>query len=78
MPNAYGVDDYMHQATDSANWSKGVKYDPDNSDKPIPVLGVHELWNNPVDKQYSRNLGTGNGIELVSVPEDLVTSDSNK
>jgi hypothetical protein len=74
MPNAYGVDDYMHQAADTANWPKGIKYDPDNSGKPIPVLGVHEHWNNPVDKQYSRNLGTGNGIELVSVPEDLVKS----
>ena len=28
-------------------------------------LGVHEHWNNPTDKQYSRNLGTGEGIELV-------------
>ena len=26
---------------------------------------VHEHWNNPVDKQYSRNLGTGDGIERV-------------
>ncbi len=29
-------------------------------------LGVHEHWNNPVDKQYSRNLGTSEGIELVT------------
>jgi hypothetical protein len=72
MPNAFGVDDYMHQAADSTNWPKGIKYDPDNSGKPIPVLGVHEHWNNPIDKQYSRNLKTGNGIELVSIPEDLV------
>ncbi len=72
MPNAYGVDDYMHQAADSANWPKGIKYDPDNSGTPLPVLGVHEHWNNPVDKQYTRNLGTGNGIELVSIPENLV------
>ncbi len=28
-------------------------------------LGVHEHWNNPIDKQYSRNLGRTNGIELV-------------
>jgi hypothetical protein len=28
---------------------------------------VHEHWNNPIDKQYSRNLGTGQGIELVSL-----------
>jgi hypothetical protein len=74
MPNAYGVDDYMHQAADTANWPQGIKYDPDNSGKPIPVLGIHEHWNNPVDKQYSRNLGTGNGIELVCIPEDLVKS----
>ncbi len=78
MPNTYGVDDYMHQAADSANWPKGIKYDPDKSGKPVPVLGVHEHWNNPVDKQYSRNLGTGNGIELVSVPEGLVKSIKKK
>jgi hypothetical protein len=72
MPNAYGVDDYMHQAADNANWPQGIKYDPDNSGKPIPVLGVHEHWNNPIDKQYSRNIGKGIGIELVSIPENLV------
>ena len=67
-----GVDDYMHQAADRANWPEGIIYDPDNSGTPVPVLGVHEHWNNPIDKQYTRNLGTGNGIELVSVPSDLV------
>jgi len=70
--NINGVDDYMHQAADSTNWPKGIKYDPDNSGKLVPTLGVHEHWNNAVDKQYSRNLGTGKGIELVSIPEDLV------
>ena len=74
MPNAFGVDDYMHQAADPANWPEGIVYDPDNSGNKVPVLGVHEHWNNPVDKQYSRNLGTGNGIELVSIPEALVKS----
>jgi hypothetical protein len=78
MPNAYGVDDYMHQAADTANWPHGIKYDPDNSGKPIPVLGVHEHWNNPVEKQYSRNLGTGKGIELVSIPENLVKNVKRK
>ena len=28
-------------------------------------LGVYEHWNNPVLKQYSRNLGEEEGIELV-------------
>ncbi len=30
-------------------------------------MGVHEHWNNPIEKQYSRNLGTGQGIELLKV-----------
>ena len=72
MPNAFGVDDYMHQAADPRNWPEGIIYDPDNSGKPVPVLGVHEHWNNATDKQYSRNLGTGKGIELVSIPEHLI------
>jgi hypothetical protein len=29
---------------------------------------VHEHWNNASDKEYTRNLGTGDGIELVAVP----------
>ena len=32
-----------------------------------PSLGVHEHWSNPADKQYSKNLGTGEGIELVKI-----------
>jgi hypothetical protein len=72
--NINGVDDYMHQAADRANWPEGIIYDPDNSGTPVPVLGVHEHWNNPIDRQYSRNLGTGEGIELVSIPETLVKS----
>jgi hypothetical protein len=28
---------------------------------------VHEHWNNETDMKYSRNLGTGNGIELVKL-----------
>ena len=30
-------------------------------------MGVHEHWNNATDKKYSRNLGKGEGIELVSI-----------
>ncbi len=71
-PNIRGVDDYLHQAADSANWPEGIVYDPDNSGKPLPSLGVHEHWNNAKSKQYSRNLGLNKGIELVSVPDTLV------
>jgi hypothetical protein len=60
-----GADDYLHQAADPANWPAGVTYDPENDGTPIGSLGVHEHWNNDIDKQYSRNLGTGDGIELV-------------
>jgi len=77
IPNMYGVDDYMHQAADSANWPKGIIYDPDNSGKPLPVLGTHEHWNNPTDKQYSRNLGTGKGIELVLISESPAKGKKN-
>lgn len=71
-PNMFGVDDYLHQAADSSNWPAGILYNPDNGDKPISSLGVHEHWNNPEKKQYSRNLGFSYGIELVSVPDTLV------
>jgi hypothetical protein len=44
-------------------------YDPDHKGNVtrLQSLGVHEHWNNPVDKQYSRNLGTGKGIELIKL-----------
>ena len=71
-PNTNGVDDYLHQAADPSNWPAGILYDPDNSGKPLSSLGVHEHWNNPVEKQYSRNLGYDKGIELISIPENMV------
>jgi Domain of unknown function (DUF362) len=70
-PNIKGVDDYLHQGADSDNWPEGIIYDPDNSGNPIPSLGTHEHWNNSVNKQYSRNLGKSNGIELISIPENI-------
>lgn len=73
-PSIKGVDDYLHQAADPSNWPQGVVYDPDNSGKPLPSLGVHEHWNNAMSKQYSRNLGLNKGIELVSIPDTLVKS----
>jgi len=71
-PNMYGVDDYLHQAADSANWPRDISYDPDNSGKPLSSLGIHEHWNNAENKQYSRNLGKTKGVELVSIPDTLV------
>ena len=58
-------DNYMHEAALADNPPSGTVYDPEGDGTRLASLGVHEHWNNPVDKQYSRNLGTGNGIELV-------------
>ena len=48
----------------------GAFYDPDGDGTRLESLGVHEHWNNAQEKQYSRNLGTGEGIELVYVGAD--------
>lgn len=77
-PNLNGVDDYLHQAADRANWPEKIIYDPDNSGKPLPSLGTHEHWNNPRDRQYSRNLGKKTGIELVTIPDSLVGNKAGK
>jgi uncharacterized protein (DUF362 family) len=75
FPHYSGVDDYLHQAADSLNWPEGVVYDPENDGTPLPgSMGVHEHWNNATDKEYSRNLGTGNGIELVYVQSTTGTT----
>ncbi|MBN1465687.1 DUF362 domain-containing protein [candidate division KSB1 bacterium] len=65
-PQMDGVDDYLHQAADVANWPAGISYDPENDGSILTSLGVHEHWNNAIDRQYSRNLGTGAGIELIT------------
>ncbi len=62
-----GVCDYLEQAADSANWPEGIQYDPEEDGTILASLGAHEHWNNPIDKEYSRNLGTGNGIELIKL-----------
>ena len=76
-PSYNGVDDYLHQAADPSNWPEGIKYDPDGSGKSLTSLGVHEHWNNPAMKQYSRNLGRQTGIELVSIPGSLVKNETS-
>lgn len=66
-PQIYGVDDYLLQAADSSFWPAGVAYDPEKDGTRIGSLGVFEQWNNPSAKQYTRNLHTGNGIELITI-----------
>jgi hypothetical protein len=61
-----GAQDYLHEAAMAGNPPSGTTYDPENDGTPMLSLGVHEHWNNASEKQYSRNLGTGPGIELVT------------
>jgi len=72
-PAHAGTDDYLHEAALADNPPSGTFYDPENDGTRQTSLGVHEHWNNPTDKQYSRNVGTGNGIELwqVSLTPDV-------
>jgi hypothetical protein len=69
FPCQVGVDDYLHEAALADDPPSGTFYDPNHATGTarLASLGVHEHWNNAQDKQYSRNLGTGEGIELVAV-----------
>jgi hypothetical protein len=61
------ADDYLHEAALAGKPPSGTIYDPERDGTPLTSLGVHEHWNNPTQKKYSRNLGKGDGIELVAV-----------
>jgi len=68
-PHKSGTNDYLIEAAKADNPPSGTFYDPDHESdaKRLPSLGVYENWNNPSNKQYSRNLGTGKGIELIKL-----------
>ncbi len=70
-PHYDGADDYLHEAALLPNPPSGAFYDPDGDGNELTSLGVHEHWNNAADKKYTRNLGTGSGIELVKIVHDL-------
>ncbi len=61
------VADYLLQCASSDYWPDGVNYDPEGDGSILESLGVFEHWNNATDREYSRNLGTGNGIELIYI-----------
>ena len=58
------VENYLHEAGLVADAPSGTVY-TDSRGNAVTNLGVHEHWNNSVDKQYSRNLGKDEGIELI-------------
>ncbi len=59
-------ENYLHEASLAAAAPSGTAYAA-HADPPLRSLGVHEHWNNAIDKQYSRNLGKPEGIELIIV-----------
>ncbi len=73
-----GSDDYLHEAALADNPPSGTFYDPDHArnEKRLQSLGVHEHWNNPTDRKYSRNLGTGKGIELITLTKEDLAKES--
>ena len=77
------VDNYLHEAAQANNPPSGTYYAPNKDGVRLSSLGVHEHWNNPTDKQYTRNLSpTGKGIELFTpssgstAVEEVITSPS--
>ncbi len=72
-PHMSGADDYLHEAALANDPPSGTFYDADHatSTTRMTSLGVHEHWNNLQEKQYSRNLNKGEGIDLVKFgPKD--------
>ena len=65
-PGGDGTDDYLHEAASIPNPPSGTVYDPNHDGSLTASLGVHEHWNDANNRQYTRNLGTGNGIELTT------------
>jgi hypothetical protein len=59
------ADNYLHEAAQAGKPPSGIVYNPDGGGA-LASLGVHEHWNNADARQYSRNLGGKEGIELIA------------
>jgi hypothetical protein len=71
----YGaVDNYLHEGAQADNPASGTIYHPNGDTVRLQSLGVHEHWNNAIEKKYTRNLGPGNGIELVKLQSATPTA----
>ena len=72
ISTVYGsVDNYLHEAALASDPPSGAIYDPEGDGTRLASLGVHEHWNNSAEKRYTRNLGSGDGIELLSLHQPL-------
>jgi hypothetical protein len=66
LRNNNNVENYLHEAGGIGNASSGTVY-KNGAGIAVTNVGVHEHWNNPIDKQYSRNTGKNEGIELTYI-----------
>jgi hypothetical protein len=64
-PDLKYCDAYLIESALADKPLSGTFYDPERDGTGLKSLGVMEHWNNPVEKKYSRNLKSGDGIELV-------------
>ena len=64
------VENYLHEAGLVHQAPSETVYENGNGEA-VTNLGVHEHWNNSVEKKYSRNLGKEEGIELVSIVKEI-------
>lgn len=60
------VENYLHEAGLVSAAPSGTAY-TDSRGHAVSNFGVHEHWSNFTQKQYSRNLGQSEGIELISL-----------
>lgn len=67
----YGaVDNYLHEAAMADNPPSGTYYDPENDGTRLQSLGMHEHWNNAVEKRYV-------GIDLVCLQNSFTSMDES-
>jgi uncharacterized protein (DUF362 family) len=59
LPKDSTYQNYLHEAALADNPPSKTTYN-------LPSLGVHDHWNNPTEKLFSRNLGFSEGIELIA------------
>jgi len=70
LTRTIGATDYLVEAALADDPPSGTVYDPERDGTPLGGLGTHEHWND--DRLYSRNLGTGYGIELITGAAPIV------
>ena len=72
LTRTIGATDYLVEAALANNPPSGTVYDPERDGTRLQSLGTHEHWN--ANRLYSRNLGNGNGIELVTNSSPMIVA----